>query len=157
MEQTAPLPEKGRLAGIDFGTVRIGIAVCDPDRIIASPYEIYTRKNEIKDAEFFLHFVQEEKICGLVIGLPLHFNGELSDKAREAIAFGTWLANLTKLPVAYMDERYSSVEAESFLRDAKMTRKKRKARIDKIAAQIFLAAFIDGGCIGTTNWKSLED
>ncbi len=153
----AMLPDKGKLAGIDFGTVRIGVALCDPDRIIASPYENYVRKGPKQDAKFFLDFVKEERIVGLVLGLPLHLDGRLSEKAQEALEFGKWLGELTGLPVCYMDERFSSVEAEHFLIEAGMTRKQRKERRDKVAAQILLSVFIDRGCVGTTEWLPLDD
>lgn len=143
------LPEKGKLAGIDFGTVRIGVAICDPDRIIASPYENYVRKTLQHDAKFFNNLVREERIVGFVLGLPLHLDGRLSEKAQEALEFGKWLGELTNLPVCYMDERFTSVEAENFLLEAGMTRKQRKERRDKIAAQILLSVFIDRGCVGT--------
>ncbi|MDO4586038.1 MAG: Holliday junction resolvase RuvX [Planctomycetia bacterium] len=157
MEQTQQeFPKKGRLAGIDYGTVRIGVAVCDSDRIIASPFDIYVRKSEKKDAEYFRKFVQEERIVQFVLGLPLHLDGRLSPKAQEAQAFGAWLTEQTGLPVDYMDERFTSVEASGLLREVKMTLKKRKARIDKIAAQILLTNYIERGCQGTTVWQSLD-
>ena len=149
--------EKGKLAGIDFGTVRIGIAISDPDRIIASPYEIYTRKNERLDAEYFKRFAREERIVRFVVGFPIHLDGRVSEKAREALAFGAWLEELTGLPVDYMDERFTSVEAGYYLREAKMTLKQRKKRTDKIAAQILLANYIERGCRGTDLPESLDD
>ena len=149
--------EKGKLAGIDFGSVRIGVAISDPDRIIASPYEIYTRKNERLDAEYFKRLVREERIVRFVVGLPLHLDGRLSEKAREALAFGAWLSELTDRPVDYMDERFTSVEAGYYLREAKMTMKQRKKRTDKIAAQILLANYIERGCRGTEIPEPLDD
>ena len=149
--------ETGKLAGIDFGTVRIGIAVSDPDRIIASPSEIYTRKNERLDAEYFKRFVREERIVRFVVGFPIHLDGRVSEKAREALAFGAWLTEQTGLPVDYMDERFTSVEAGYYLREAKMTLKQRKKRTDKIAAQILLANYIERGCRGTDLAESLDD
>ena len=149
--------EKGKLAGIDFGTVRIGIAISDPDRIIASPYEIYTRKNERLDAEYFKRFVREEQIVRFVVGFPIHLDGRVSEKAREALAFGAWLTEQTGLPVDYIDERFTSVEAGYYLREAKMTLKQRKKRTDKIAAQILLTNYIERGCRGTDLPESLDD
>ena len=84
-----------------------------------------------------------------MVGLPLHLDGRISEKAREALAFGAWLSQLTGLPVDYMDERFTSVEAGYYLREAKMTVKQRKKRTDKIAAQILLANYIERGCRGT--------
>ena len=155
--ETEQSDEKGKLAGIDYGTVRIGIAISDPDRIIASPYEIYTRKNERLDAEYFKRFAREERIVRFVVGFPIHLDGRISEKAREALAFGVWLTELTGLPVDYMDERFTSVEAGHYLREAKMTLKQRKKRTDKIAAQILLANYIERGCHGTEIPESIDD
>ena len=136
-------PTQGRLAGIDFGTVRIGVAVTDPDRHLASPYEIYQRRGPVADAEYFQRLVREERIAGFVVGLPVHASGEESQKSAEARAFGDWLRTLTGRPVQYYDERYTSVLAEQFLLEAKMTSKRRKARLDKVAAQLILAAYLE--------------
>ena len=136
-------PAEGRLAGIDFGTVRIGIAVTDPDQRLASPYEIYRRRSRAADAEYFQRLVREERVVGFVVGLPVHASGEESRKSIEVRAFGDWLRGLTGLPVRFYDERYTSVLADQSLLDAQMTRKQRKARLDKVAAQLILAAYLE--------------
>ena len=136
-------PVQGRLAGIDFGTVRIGIAVTDPDQRLASPYEIYHRRSPAADAQYFQRLVQEERAVGFVIGLPVLASGEESQKSLEARAFGDWLSGLTGLPVRFYDERYTSVLADQSLLDAQLTRKQRKARLDKVAAQLILAAYLE--------------
>lgn len=148
--------EQGKVAGIDYGTVRIGVAISNPRWTIAFPLENYTRKSEAKDAEFFKRLVAEERIVRFVVGLPLHMSGDLSEKAREALAFGRWLGELTGVPVDYYDERYTSVEAERYLIEAKLTRKKRKQKLDKVAAQILLSAYLESGCRGTTEYLSLD-
>lgn len=136
---------KGKIAGIDYGTVRIGIAVADLEVGIAGPYETYTRRNEAKDAEYFRDFVREERIIRLVVGLPVHLDGRESAKSREAKAFGTWLHELTSVPVEYFDERYSSAQAEEMLLNAQLTKKRRQERIDQLAAQIMLTAYLESG------------
>ena len=139
----------GIVAGIDYGTVRIGVAVSDPRRVIAFPLVNYTRKTEARDAEFFRKLTTDEQVTQFVVGLPLHLSGDLSEKAHEALAFGKWLGELTGVPVDYYDERYTSVEAEGYLIEANVTRKKRKQKLDKVAAQILLTAYLDSGCQGT--------
>lgn len=155
VKPTSP-PEKGKIAGIDFGTVRIGIAICDPERIIASPYEIYRRRDEKKDLAYFVDFAKNERIVHFVLGLPLHCNGDLSDKAREAIAFGNRLAEATGLSIDFLDERFTSAEAEYYLREARLNAKKRKERLDMVAAQIILATYLERGCVGTTEFLPLD-
>ena len=78
-------------------------------------------------------------------------------KAREARAFGQWLAGVTGLPVVFWDERFSSVEAEDFLLTAGLTSKRRKARRDRVAAQILLQSYLDAGCPGEQPLKPLDD
>ena len=146
----------GKIAGIDYGTVRIGIAVSDADRVLASPYETYIRKSPDRDAEYFRRLVSEERITRFVLGLPLHLSGDLSEKAKEVLRFGRWLTHATGIEVDYMDERYTSVEAERLLREAGLTEKKRKERRDKLAAQILLSAYLESGCKGTTEFLGIE-
>jgi len=81
----------------------------------------------------------------------------LSEKAKEVLRFGRWLTAATGLEVDYMDERYTSVEAEHILREAGLTDKKRKAHRDKLAAQILLAAYLESGCRGTTTFLGIDE
>lgn len=150
-------PEKGKIAGIDFGTVRIGVAICDPERLVAFPYGIYRRRNEKLDLQYFVEFAQNERVVHFVLGLPLHNNGDLSDKAREAMEFGNKLAEATGLSIDYMDERFTSCEAEYYLRQGNLKAKQRKARLDAVAAQIILSTYLERGCVGTSELLSLDD
>ncbi len=136
-------PVPGRIAGIDFGTVRIGIAITDPDRTLASPLENYTRQGTEQDARRFRRLVAEEDVVLLVVGLPVHLDGRESQKSIEARQFGAWLAEVTGVPVEFFDERFTSSEAEGFLLEAKMTSKRRKKRMDMVAAQIMLSAYLE--------------
>lgn len=134
-----------RLLGIDFGQVRVGLAVSDPDRCIASPLATYHRRDAQKDATFFRELVRTEEIGRIVVGLPLHTDGREGMLAGQARTFGTWLAEATALPVVFFDERFTTVEAEQHLRSAGLSRQKRKSRRDCLAAQIVLQSFIDAG------------
>lgn len=134
---------KGRLLGIDFGTVRHGLAVSDADRIIASPFDTYQRKDAKQDAAYFAKLVREEKIVGLVVGLPMHTGGEEGIKAKEARAFAQWLSEATGLPFEMWDERCTTAAAEDALWDAGLSHKDRKARRDRVAAQIILQGYLD--------------
>ena len=138
-----PIPRVGRIAGIDFGTVRIGVSICDPDQTISSPFENYNRRGESFDAQYFSKLVEAESIVAFIVGLPLHLSGDESEKSIEARAFGNWLAQLTGLPVAYHDERFTSSAAEDALLAANLTKKRRKARMDMLAAQMILQAYMD--------------
>jgi putative Holliday junction resolvase len=131
------------LLGVDYGTVRVGLAICDSERIIASPLSIYQRRDATRDGEYFRKLVESEQVVGLVVGLPVHMSGDEGGKAKEARAFGDWLANITGLPVEYWDERYTTIDAENHLRGAGLSRERRKERLDKVAAQILLQAYLD--------------
>ncbi len=134
-----------RIAGIDYGTVRIGIAIADLTVGIASPYETYQRQNAEVDARYFRKLAQEEALVKFVVGLPVHLSGEESQKSHEARKFGRWLTDVTELPVDYFDERYTSAQAEDMLQGANLTKKRRKVRIDALAAQIMLSAYLESG------------
>jgi len=135
-----------RLLGVDYGSVRIGLAVSDPDRKIASPLTTYTRTAAEQDARFFRELLEREEIGQIVIGLPVHLDGREGQKAAEARAFGQWLVQATALPAVFWDERFTTVEAEGFLQSAGLTSKRRKQRRDRVAAQILLQSYLDAGC-----------
>ena len=88
----------GRVAGVDFGTVRIGIAITNPERSIASPLENYTRGSPERDAQRFRRLVADEGVVLFVVGLPIHLDGGESQKSQEARKFGQWLAETTGVP-----------------------------------------------------------
>jgi putative Holliday junction resolvase len=140
---SASLPRHGRLAAIDYGTVRLGVAITDPDQRFPSPLENYTRRGAIADAKWLAQLAAAERIVGFVIGLPIHISGNESQKSLEARKFGQWVAELTTLPVVFFDERFTSAQAEELLLNAELTKKRRKERLDKLAAQILLAAYLE--------------
>jgi putative Holliday junction resolvase len=135
-----------RLLGVDYGSVRIGLAVSDPDRKISFPLTTYHRRGPQQDAAFFRDLVKEEQIGQVVVGLPVHLSGREGQQATEARAFGAALATWTGLPVVFWDERFTTVEAEAHLWAAGLTHKRRKERRDRVAAQILLQTYLDAGC-----------
>ena len=137
------LPESGRLAGIDFGTVRIGIAICDAQRILATPHENYTRRSELEDAQFFQNLIASETLAGFVIGLPLHTDGNESQKSQETRAFANWLFEVTGLPFEFQDERFSTKSAHELMISGNIKASKRKKRLDAVAAQVILSSYIE--------------
>jgi putative Holliday junction resolvase len=140
---TTSLPREGRLAGVDFGEVRIGIAISDARQTLASPLDNYTRRSLERDASYFQRLVKEEAVVGLVVGLPVHMSGDESQKSREAREFGQWLAEITGLPVDFYDERLSSAIADDFLAVGRLSKKQRQTRRDMLAAQVILANYLD--------------
>jgi putative Holliday junction resolvase len=151
-------PRTGRLAGIDYGTVRTGIAVCDPDRILVSPLEIWQRAPEPSEVRFFQELVRRERLVGLVVGLPIHCDGGESDKSREARVFARWLHATCELPVRLFDERFTTSAATQKLRASGVKGKKRKQRLDAVAAQVLLEAFLEAERYGQrTPGQGLDD
>jgi putative Holliday junction resolvase len=139
-----PFPKTGRLAGIDFGTVRIGISICDPMWILVSPLEIRNVSNEKTDGFFFRDLVSREVIEGFVVGLPIHCDGGESDKSRQARKFACWLGELTNVPVRLFDERFTTSAAQMRMRSATGAGKKTRHRlVDAIAAQVLLESFLE--------------
>lgn len=137
-----------RLLAVDFGKVRIGLAVSDPDRMLASPLITYTRRDSDTDARFFKELVKREDIGEILVGLPVHLSGREGELAIAARKFASWLHKVTGLACILYDERFTTVEAESSLLGAGLTNKKRKARRDRVAAQILLQTYLDAGCPG---------
>jgi putative Holliday junction resolvase len=146
-----------RLLGVDYGSVRVGLAVSDADRRIASPLATYHRREPEHDAAWFRALVEEEQIGQIVIGLPVHLDGREGQKAAEARAFGRWLGDVSGLPIVFWDERFTTVEAEGFLISAGLTNKRRKARRDRVAAQILLQSYLDAGCPGEQIPRPLDE
>lgn len=145
-----------RIAGIDYGTVRIGIAMADTELGIASPYENYTRRSRQLDAQYFAQLAKEERIGRFVVGLPVHLHGGESQKSGEAREFGKWLGEATGAPVEFFDERFTTSEADEFLNAAKLTKKQRQARRDQLAAQIMLTAYLESGAKGQDEFRALD-
>ncbi|WP_020468274.1 Holliday junction resolvase RuvX [Zavarzinella formosa] len=140
-----PTRPRTKLLGVDFGTVRVGLAICDEGRMIAAPHDIRVRKNPQADGNFFKDLVAKEQIAAIVMGLPVHTDGREGVKAKESRAYGKWLGEVTGLPVMFADERFSTAFADSAMWEAGLKHKKRKELRDAIAAQIMLQGFLDGG------------
>jgi putative Holliday junction resolvase len=140
---SVPIPA-GRVAAVDYGRKRMGIAICDAERIIASPWPMRQPTGDEKaEAAFFKRLVVEEAIVGFVVGLPIHADGSDSKMSVEAERFAVWLGETTSRPVTFQDERYTSVEAAGMLAGLGLSRGKKKARADSIAAHIILTAWME--------------
>lgn len=137
------VPESGRVAAVDYGRRRMGIAVCDRERILASPLTVRQpgKKGRGEDA-FFQKLIEEEELVGFVVGLPLHADGRESEMSAETRRFADWLATTTGLPVELQDERYTSAAAAGRLAGVGLSRDSKKARSDAVAAQIMLETWM---------------
>ena len=138
------IPEEGSLLGLDYGRVRIGVAVSTPEQNLAVPLETWEPTGDLDDdAGHLEQLIVDQRVVALVVGLPVHADGTISEMSREAETFGAWVRQATGKPVTFWDERYTSRQAEEVLLSIDMTRKKRKARRDMIAAQMILQGYLD--------------
>lgn len=151
------MPAQTRILAIDPGKVRIGLAVSDAERRLASPLAIYARKNDSADAKFFRELVAEQDIGLLVVGLPVHTTGNEGIQAQAARDLGAKLQAWTGLPCVFYDERFTTQFAESALWNAGLTHRRRKERRDKVAAQMLLQSYLEAGCPAAEATKALDD
>jgi len=112
------MPERPRLLGVDYGRVRIGLAVSDALGLGAKPLGFVRRENDAQAAGLVAALAAKERVGGLVLGLPINADGSHGGNARWVEAFRAQLAKVTALPITLVDERYSSGEAEAELREA---------------------------------------
>jgi len=139
----AALPRHGAIAGLDLGTVTLGVAVSDVMRSIATPLETIRRKKFTQDVEHLLKIVQGRDLKGLVLGLPLNMDGSEGPRVQSTRAFARNLERLTDLPIGFWDERLSTVAAERALIEADTSRKRRAEVIDHVAAGYILQGALD--------------
>jgi putative holliday junction resolvase len=137
------LPPQGALMGLDPGEKRIGVAVCDPGRLIASPIATIARVKFSLDAAQLFELFDARSCAGFVIGLPLNMDGSSGPSAQSARAFGRNLLRLRDVPLLMWDERLTTAAATRTLIEADSSRKRRGEVVDKIAAGFMLQGAID--------------
>ena len=139
----AALPARGALMGLDLGTKTIGVAVSDGLRSVASPLQTLRRGKFGEDAARLMALAAHRGIVGLILGLPRNMDGTEGPRAQSTRAFARNLARLTELPIAFWDERLSTVAAERALIEADASRARRAAVIDHVAAGYILQGALD--------------
>jgi putative pre-16S rRNA nuclease len=134
-----------RIAGIDYGKVRIGLAVSDPMHIIASPIKALAAKKTLKEtAELILEELKpHEPVEKIVLGLPLLMNGKESPGSTEVRELAKHLGELTDKEIVLWDERLTTAQVERTLKEAEMSRKKRTKYVDAMAAGAILQNYLD--------------
>jgi len=129
--------------GIDFGLARIGIALSDDTKFLASPYLTYKRKGDEQDVLYFTNLIKEKQVDEIICGLPYNMQGEEQAIAEQTRAFMQLLTNATGMKVTFVDERLSSSMAEEMLSVTEKDWKKRKEKLDAVAASIILQDYLD--------------
>ena len=142
-EFASQLPSFGAVAGLDLGTVTIGVAMSDLLRGVATPILTIKRKKFGVDAAALLKLLDERKANGIVLGLPRNMDGSEGPRAQATHAFARNLERLTPLPITYWDERLSTVAAERAMIEADMSRKRRAELVDHVAAGFILQGLLD--------------
>jgi len=143
-EFAAALPRGAPVVGLDLGTKTIGVAVSDASLMIASPLELIRKSQFTKDAEALFKAMASRNAAGVVIGLPVNMDGTEGPRSQSARAFGRNLLRLKDLPIAFWDERLSSVAVNRVLiEEADVTRARRADLVDKMAAAYILQGALD--------------
>ena len=133
-----------RICGIDYGTKRIGLAIGDLQGGIASPLATLTFTGGVDDqVRQIIEAADEYDVAEWVVGLPLNMDDTEGPQAKATRKFGRRLEEISGKQVHFFDERLSSLAADEYLAQAQLTRKKKKARRDRVAAQVILQTFLD--------------
>jgi len=132
-----------RILGLDLGARRMGWARSDEAGIFAHGVGFIESKTEAENVVSVLGLIKEHKAEAVVVGHPLNMNGSGGKQAEAAKRFAERLGQAAGLPVILWDERMSTQEAERYLREGDMSRRKRKGRVDALAAQIILQSYMD--------------
>lgn len=136
-------PRRGALAGVDHGRKRIGLAVSNADQTMAMPVATLDSKSRVHDEAYLKKFRDDYAIVGWVIGLPLFKSGDESPQSAIVRTFGRWLEKTSGRPVVFWDERLTSHAAEAKLAMLGESPSRDKGRVDGLAAQIILQAYLD--------------
>jgi putative Holliday junction resolvase len=140
----ATIPRNAPLAGLDLGEKTIGVAVSDVTRMIASPLETLRKTKFTDDAAALFRLMDSRAAGGLVIGLPINMDGSEGARAQSARAFARNLLRLRDLPIAFWDERMSTMAVNRMLIDeADTTRARRAQVVDRAAAAWILQGALD--------------
>ena len=132
-----------RLLGLDLGAKTIGLALSDVELTIATPLETIRRVKFTKDVEAMLAIAARLGVGGLIVGLPLNMDGTEGPRAQSTRAFVRNLLPHTRLPIALVDERMSTLAVTRTLLEADASRAKRAAVVDKLAAAYILQGALD--------------
>jgi len=134
-ELPAILPRYGALVGLDLGEKTIGVAVSDPMRMVASPLELIRKTKFTDDANALFKLMDHRKVAGIVIGLPMNMDGSEGPRAQSCRAFARNILRLREVPIAFWDERMSTMAVNRLLIDeADINRARRAEVVDKMAA-----------------------
>lgn len=142
-ESPKTFPTYGALLGLDYGTKRMGVAVSNSDQTVGVPVETWQVRDNTHTLRHLRELFIDYRVVGLVLGLPIRTNGEEGTAAAAVREFGDWIQAQTKMPLIYIDERYSSAEAELLIWQRGESPSKRKQPLDSLAAKVILQSYLD--------------
>ena len=129
--------------GLDVGEKRIGVAISDPTGWLASGRTVVKTIGREKDVLAIAKIVGDEAVTLIVVGMPLSLNGTEGPQAEKVRRFGKELSRATTIEIVFWDERFTTIQAQRYLRDGGMRAKKQRANIDAAAAEILLQNYLD--------------
>lgn len=134
-----------RYLGIDLGSKTVGLALSDITKTIATSYKTIFFDNEDYESTVpeIKSIIKENDVSKIILGLPKNMNNTLGERAMLTTKYKEMLEKETSLPVIFMDERLTSVISNNILIEADMSRKKRKKKVDSVAAQIILQDYLN--------------
>ena len=135
--------EKIAVLGLDIGLKRVGVAGCDGLGLLATELTTVNRTSFAHDVEVFRQLVEEREANLLVVGIPYTMNGEIGFQAKQVIKYAKRLGKALNLPLEFVDERLTSLEAEEQLKSSKKYSSRDKGLIDRRAAAIILQQWLD--------------
>lgn len=136
-----------RIMGLDFGAKTVGVAISDPLLITAQGIEIIRRREENKLRRTLARIeelILEYEVTQIVLGLPRNMNATEGERVEKTREFADRLSRRTGLPVAFWDERLTTVAADRAMMEAGVRRENRKEHVDKLAAVLILQGYLDG-------------
>lgn len=133
----------GKLLGVDFGDVRTGIAACDTSRFLASGISVISPGGIEKTAQAIADIAAEQKVCAIVIGLPVNMDGSEGSRAQRCRKLAALIGEISDIPTLLFDERMTTMTAARYLNETNTRGKKRKQVIDALSAQIILQNCLD--------------
>ena len=132
-----------RSLGLDIGDKRIGVALSDPQGILASPFTIINCRDEATDIKAITDIISQHQVEQIIVGLPRSMDGSLGKQAEKVKVFTRKLCNHTDVPVEFRDERLTTVSARRLMQATKSKKSRRKAQDDAIAAALILQGYLD--------------
>jgi putative Holliday junction resolvase len=133
--------------GLDLGRKRIGVAGCDGTGLIATGLTTIWRQNFVQDLAHLQHICETRQVELLVVGLPYSMDGSLGAQAKQVQKLAQRIAVALNLPIEYVDERLTSLEAEALLRQEKRDLRQHRDLIDRKAAALILQRWLDQRCL----------